>query len=81
MAGRGLVKPGYAADFAIFDAQTVDACEPEWADDYPGGLRRMIQRAEGMKYTVVNGRVICEDGRLTGDLPGQVVRGPAYNAT
>jgi hypothetical protein len=41
----------------------------------------MIQRAEGMKYTVVNGRVICEDGALTGELPGRVVRGPAYSAT
>jgi len=31
-----------------------------------------------MHYTVVNGRVICEDGRLSGDLPGQVLRTPAY---
>ena len=46
--------------------------------DYPGGTRRLIQRADGMHYTIVNGQVIYEDGRLSGDLPGQVLRGGAY---
>ena len=76
--GRGLVRPGYAADLAIFDPDTVDACEAEWANDYPAGTKRLIQRSVGMHYTVVNGRVIIEDGKLTGDLPGQVLRGQAY---
>ena len=39
-----------------------------------------MQRAEGMHYTVVNGRVVQEDGRLSGDLPGHVLRGAAYQA-
>ena len=37
-----------------------------------------VQRAKGMHYTVVNGRVIQEDGRLSGDRPGAVLRGAAY---
>ena len=53
---------------------------PEWADDYPAGTRRLVQRSEGLYYTIVNGRVIYEDGRLSGDLPGQVLRGSAYAA-
>jgi N-acyl-D-aspartate/D-glutamate deacylase len=76
--GRGLLRPGYAADLAIFDADKVNACEPEWSNDYPGGTKRMIQRSVGMHYTVVNGRVICEDGKITGELPGQVLRSSAY---
>jgi N-acyl-D-amino-acid deacylase len=76
--GRGLVRPGYAADLAIFDPDSVDACEAEWANDYPSGTKRLIQRSVGMHYTVVNGRVICADGKLTGELPGQVLRGHAY---
>src|SRR5262245_5163931 len=78
--GRGLVKPGYAADLAIFDPQTINACEPEWADDYPAETRRLIQRAVGMHYTVVNGRVICEGEKVTGELPGQVLRNSGYGA-
>ena len=78
MQGRGLLRPGYAADLAIFDPQTVSSHEPEWANDYPAGSKRLIQRAEGMHYTVVNGTVIQQDGRMTGELPGQVLRGPLY---
>ncbi len=80
LEGRGLLRPGYAADFAIFDPQTVRAHEAEWVQDYPADTRRLIQRADGMHYTIVNGRVINEDGRLSGDLPGQVLRGSAYRA-
>jgi hypothetical protein len=38
----------------------------------------MVQDCTGMHYTVVNGTVIHEDGHMTGDLPGQVIRGPLY---
>jgi N-acyl-D-amino-acid deacylase len=79
IASRGLLRPGYAADLAIFDPATVNACEPEWAADYPAGTRRLVQRADGMHYTVVNGRVVQEDGRLSGDLPGAVLRGAAHH--
>jgi N-acyl-D-aspartate/D-glutamate deacylase len=78
LQGRGLLRPGYAADVAIFDPRTVNAHEPEMAHDYPAGSKRLIQRADGMHYTVVNGTVIHEDGRMTGELPGTVVRGPLY---
>ena len=65
-------------DVTIFDPETITACEPEWSDDYPGGVSRLTQRSEGVRYTIVNGRPIYEDGKLSGDLPGQVLRGTAY---
>jgi N-acyl-D-aspartate/D-glutamate deacylase len=80
LAGRGLVRPGYAPDLVIFDPNTVKACEPEWAADYPGGARRFAQRSEGIHYTIVNGTPVYEEGRLTGELPGQILRGSAYRA-
>ena len=78
MEGRGLIRPGYAADLTLFDPETVRAHEPEWAQDYPAGTRRLIQRSDGIHYTIVNGGVIYEDGRLSGELPGHVLRGAAY---
>lgn len=78
LQGRGLLRPGYAADMAIFDPKTVHSEEPEWANDFPGGTKRMVQRSIGMHYTIVNGTVINDHGRMTGDLPGQVIRGPLY---
>jgi N-acyl-D-amino-acid deacylase len=79
--GRGLLRPGYAADLTLFDAGTVRPCDPEWVEDYPAGTRRLIQRSEGLHCTIVNGRVIYEAGRLSGDLPGQVLRGTAAKRT
>ena len=75
---RGLLRPGYAADIAIFDPNTVNAEEPEWANDFPANTKRMVQRAVGMHYTIVNGTVINDQGRMTGELPGHVLRGPLY---
>ena len=75
---RGLVRNGYAADLAIFDPETVGAREAEPANDLPGGAPRMVQRADGMHYTIVNGTVVCKDGKMTGALPGKVLRGSAY---
>ncbi len=80
LPGRGLLRPGYAADLAIFDPETVASHEPEWANDYPEGTKRLVQRSEGMHYTVVNGTVIHEDGRMSGELPGRVLRGPLCRA-
>jgi N-acyl-D-aspartate/D-glutamate deacylase len=78
LEGRGLLRPGYAADLVLFDPTTVDAHEPEWAEDYPGKTKRLIQRSEGIHYTIVNGRPIFENDRLTGDLPGKLLRGSSY---
>ena len=75
---RGLLRPGYAADIAIFDPKPLRAHDPEWADDYPGGTRRLIQRSDGVHVVMVNGAIIYKDGQLTGDLPGQVLRGEGY---
>jgi hypothetical protein len=38
----------------------------------------MIQKSIGLHYTIVNGTVINDQGRMTGELPGQVMRGPLY---
>ena len=80
LSGRGLLRPGYAADVVLFDPATVDSHEPEWAYDYPGNTKRLIQRSDGIKTTIVNGRPIFADGKLTGDLPGEILRGSAYRA-
>ena len=64
-----------AADLAIFDYDTVgSAVNPEARDDLPGGGRRLVMPAQGVKYTVVNGEVLYAEGEHTGAMPGQVLR-------
>jgi N-acyl-D-aspartate/D-glutamate deacylase len=71
---RGLIRPGMAADLVLFDPQTVRECEPEMVNDLPGGEKRLIQRATGVKMIMVNGNVLVQDGEHTGAFPGRVLR-------
>ncbi|MGZ9257260.1 MAG: N-acyl-D-amino-acid deacylase family protein [Candidatus Binatia bacterium] len=71
---RGLIRPGMAADLVLFDPQTVRECEPEMVNDLPGGEKRLIQRATGVKTTMVNGAILVQDGEHTGAFPGRVLR-------
>jgi N-acyl-D-aspartate/D-glutamate deacylase len=73
---RGLIREGMAADLMVFDPDTIAAEMPEVVDDLPAGARRLIQRTRGMAATVVNGEVLLRDGKHTGALPGQLLRGP-----
>jgi N-acyl-D-aspartate/D-glutamate deacylase len=75
-ADRGLVREGMAADFVVFDPDTIAAEMPEVVDDLPAGARRLVQRARGVAATVVNGEVLLRDGKPTGALPGRLLRGP-----
>ena len=71
----GRLAPGMAADITIFDFDTIGSPErPEVRNDLPGGARRLVTTAEGIKYTIVNGQVIFEGIRHTGALPGRVLR-------
>ena len=78
--GRGLLRPGFAADVTVFDPKTIKACAPEWAEDYPAATKRLIQRSEGVHYTIVNGKVIFDEGKLSGEMAGHVLRSPAHQA-
>ncbi|MFP6771582.1 MAG: amidohydrolase family protein [Alphaproteobacteria bacterium] len=73
---RGLLRTGYAADIVIFDEAKIQPCLPTVQADLPGGARRLVQKAQGIQATIVNGRVAFENGDSTGDYPGQVIKGP-----
>ncbi len=66
---RGRVEGGYWADLTLFDPKTViDRATFEQSTQYP----------EGIEYVLVNGRVVLERGRHTGERPGKVLRGPGF---
>ena len=71
---RGLLRPGYRADGVIFDADTIRPRLPTVETDLPGGARRLVQKADGIAATVVNGAVTFRHGASTGVYPGQLIR-------
>jgi N-acyl-D-aspartate/D-glutamate deacylase len=73
---RGLLRTGYAADLVVFDEHRVRPQLPTVEQDLPGGARRLVQKADGIAATIVNGVVALENGKPTGHLAGQVLKGP-----
>jgi N-acyl-D-aspartate/D-glutamate deacylase len=75
-----VLQPGYRADLVVFDAERVRPAMPTVEADLPGGARRLVQKAEGIAATIVNGEVTLEHGQPTGQRPGVLLRGPGHRA-
>lgn len=69
LTDRGVLKAGMWADVVIFDPATV---RDRATFDNPNQL------SEGMDYVLVNGVPVIEQGKMSGALPGKVLRGPGY---
>jgi dihydroorotase/N-acyl-D-amino-acid deacylase len=69
LTDRGVIKAGMWADVVIFDPATVRDLA---TFDKPNQL------SEGMEYVLVNGVPVIDQGKMTGALPGKVLRGAGY---
>lgn len=65
LTDRGLLRPGYAADIAIFDPAVVDD-----KSTYARGR----ELAVGVNHVLVNGKLVLRDGEPTGATPGRALR-------
>jgi N-acyl-D-amino-acid deacylase len=66
---RGVLKQGMWADVVIFDPETVRDLA---TFDNPNQL------SQGMEFVFVNGVPVIENGKMTGALPGKVLRGAGF---
>ena len=77
LTDRGILKEGYAADIIVYDQEKLGLQydSPVYAHDFPGNERRIIQKAKGIRYTMVNGVVTFTEGTVcTGAVPGKLLR-------
>ncbi len=72
---RGIIAPGYKADFNVIDFENLSLRRPEMVFDLPGGARRLIQKATGYDATIVSGEIVMQGGEATDARPGQLLRG------
>ena len=74
LVDRGTLSVGHYADINVFDVDAL-ACEhPEYRNDFPNGAGRFTIGSRGYAATIVNGVIVTEQGRNTGERPGQVIR-------
>jgi N-acyl-D-amino-acid deacylase len=69
LTDRGVLKAGMCADIVVFDPATIRDLA---TFDKPNQL------SEGMVYVLVNGVPVIDQTKMTGALPGKVLRGPGY---
>jgi N-acyl-D-amino-acid deacylase len=69
LTDRGVLKAGVWADIVIFDPSTVRDLAT---------FENPNQLSEGMDYVLVNGVPVIDQARMTGALPGKVLRGAGY---
>ena len=72
---RGVVREGAFADLNVIDLDALSLPVPEIVHDFPGGVPRFVQRADGIDHTIVNGVPFMEAGKHTGALTGRLLRG------
>lgn len=69
---RGILRVGNFADVVIFDAKTIDG---------RATFEQPNHYAVGMRYVLVNGVPVINDGKYTGALPGRALRGAGYQGS
>ena len=73
LSERGLIKEGYWADLLLFEEDRIRPGMPMVEYDLPGGARRLVQKAEGIRQVFVNGVDSLAHGESTGQFAGQLL--------
>jgi len=62
---RGWIKEGYRADIVVLDLENIRIRT---------SISNPLAYSDGVKYLLLNGELVLDDGEWTGKLPGQVIR-------
>jgi dihydroorotase/N-acyl-D-amino-acid deacylase len=69
LTDRGLLRPGLKADITVFDPARIRDVST---------FTDPTHYSEGVQHVFVNGRAVVANGTITGERPGELVRGPGY---
>ena len=71
---RGYLQEGMPADIVVYDFDNLRMLPPYKAFDYPANEWRLVRKAAGYRWILVNGEVTFADGECTGATPGRLLR-------
>lgn len=71
---RGRVEEGFHADLVLFDPERIDAGPATLVHDLPGDSPRLDSKAIGIVSVRVNGVETLREDKVTGAVPGTVLR-------
>jgi len=65
LSQRGIIKETYFADIVIFDAETIED---------KANFTQPTDLSAGIGWVIVNGKIVFENGKCTGQRPGRVLK-------
>lgn len=71
---RGTIAPGFGADLVLLDLEHLELGTKSIVRDLPADGERWRAEVEGIEQVIVNGQAIVEQNKITGHLPGAVLR-------
>ena len=76
MKNRGTLRVGDFADVMVYNMDELGLLydKPQFATDFPGGEKRLVQMPTGIRYILVNGTVTFQENECTNALPGKLLR-------
>ena len=76
MKNRGTLRVGDWADVMVYNLDELGLMydKPQFATDFPGGEKRLVQKPTGIRYILVNGAVTFVENECTEALPGKLLR-------
>jgi N-acyl-D-aspartate/D-glutamate deacylase len=74
MYDRGSIAVGMPADIVVYDIKALKLLPEEVLYDQPGGEWRRAKKADGYRYTIVNGEITFIGNKCTGATPGRLLR-------
>ena len=71
---RGFLREGAPADLLVYDLEALAVLPSQRLHDFPAEDWRLVQKAEGYRWVIVNGEITFENGECSGATPGQLLR-------
>ena len=75
---RGVLAVGMKADVNVIDFENLSFPHPKMVFDLPANGRRLYQGATGYRATILSGKIVAENDKATGVLPGKLIRGAQH---
>ncbi|HKV53801.1 MAG TPA: amidohydrolase family protein [Candidatus Binataceae bacterium] len=75
LSNKGRVAAGKDADLVLFDPAAIKPLPHEWLTDLPTGRGRLVERSEGVSYSIIGGEIVFDHYEHQGVFPGQLLKG------